>query len=270
MSKQQSGTDIASEATTMFELGGKSAFVPGGYGDIGRAITWGLAARGARVAIAGRNAEKCDALAAEMTAAGFQAIPVQLDATNVAEINRATDQAAQDLDGIDIMVNCVGTNIKQPLGEVTEQAFDEVYQTNLKSAMFLGQAVARHQIAAGRGGRQIHMLSVSSARGYSGQGYSAYCSTKGAMIMLVRQHALELAPHGILVNGVAPTYVMTDMIREAIADPALRERMVSTIPLGRIAETVDIVGPTLFFASPASEFVTGQVLYIDGGVTANR
>jgi len=90
------------------------------------------------------------------------------------------------------------------------------------------------------------------------------------MIMLVRQHALELAPHKILVNGVAPTYVVTEMIREAMRNPETRDKLIASIPLGRLAETTDIVGPTLFLASPASDFITGQVLYVDGGITANR
>lgn len=253
-----------------FDLTGKTAFVPGGYGGIGKAVAWGLALNGARIAVAGRNGAKAEAVAAELTAMGHEAIGCELDASSVTEIEQVTDQVAKTLGGVDILVNCIGINIKQRLTEVTEEAFDEVYRANLKSAMFLGQAAARAQIAAGNGGRQIHMLSVSSARGFYGQGYSAYCSTKGAMIMLVRQHALELAPHRILVNGVAPTYVVTEMLRDAMSDPATAKVLEASIPLGKLAETADVVGPTLFFAAPVSDFVTGQVLYVDGGITANR
>lgn len=262
--------DFAQAVGGMFDLAGKTAFIPGGYGDIGRAIAWGLALSGARVAIAGRNRDKAEALAAHLRDAGHDALGIRLDATSVAEIGDATAHVVDSFGGLDILVNCVGINIKQPMTEVTEDAFDEVYRTNLKSTMFLGQAAARHQIDAAKGGRQIHMLSVSSARGFYGQGYSAYCATKGAMIMVVRQHALELAPHNILVNGVAPTYVASEMIREAMKDPETSKAMTSSIPLGRVAETVDIIGPTLFLASPAAGFVTGQILYVDGGITANR
>ena len=262
--------DFAADVNGLFGLRDKVAFVPGGYGDIGKAIAWGLAAKGAKVVIAGRSGEKARALASDLAAAGHAAAGIAMDATSVAEIRDATDHVVETFGGLDILVNCVGINIKQPLLEVTEEAYDEVYQSNLKAAMFLGQAAARHQVAAGKGGKQIHMLSVSSKRGFFGAGYSSYCATKGGMIMLVRQHALELAPHKILVNGVAPTYVVTEMIRKAMADPQKHAELVGSIPLGRLAETADIVGPTLFLASPAADFVTGQVLYVDGGITANR
>ena len=102
------------------------------------------------------------------------------------------------------------------------------------------------------------------------RGYSAYCSTKGALVLLVRQHALELAPEGITVNGLAPTFVYTDLIRHVMENPTFRQQLIERIPLGRIADPKDVAGPALFFCSPASGFVTGQVLYVDGGITASQ
>lgn len=254
----------------MFDLRGKTALVAGGYGGLGGAIASGLASQGAALAVSGRDANKASAFANRLAADGARAVGVAMDATDVDDINRGVDRVAEELDGIDILVNCVGINIEQMLMDVTEDAFDTVYAANLKSSMFLAQAAARHQIAAGRGGKQIHMLSVSAHRGFFGKGYSAYCSTKGALIMLVRQHALELAPHDIQVNGVAPTYVVTDMIRKKLEDPKIRQELTASIPAGRIAEPGDVVGPAVFLASPASGFVTGQVIYVDGGVSARR
>src|SRR5437763_8751627 len=118
--------------------------------------------------------------------------------------------------------------------EVTEEAFDEVYAVNLKAAMFLGQAVARHQVRAGRGGRHVHLLSVRSQLGLRGRGYSAYTSTKGGLGLLVKQHAAELASHGITVNGVAPTFVRTEMARDYLEDDAFRTALENRIPLGRV------------------------------------
>ncbi len=102
------------------------------------------------------------------------------------------------------------------------------------------------------------------------RGYSAYCSTKGGQVMMVRQHAMELAPHAITVNGVAPTFVYTEQIRHVMENPEFRRYLQERIPLGRIADPKDIVGPVLFFCSPGASFVTGQVMYVDGGITASQ
>jgi gluconate 5-dehydrogenase len=263
--------DYASELAGLFDLRGKTVFVPGGTGGLGEAIAWGLSFAGASVVVAGRDRGKAEALAAEIagdtrgTAAG---VPVEV--TDVASIEAAVAEAHERLGSLDILVNCVGIQIEEPLLDVKEESFDRVYEVNLKSAMFLAQSVAKRQVAAGRGGRQIHLLSVRSQLGIRGKGYSAYCSTKGALVMLVRQHAMELAPHGITVNGVAPTFVNTEMIRHVYERPEFRQAILSRIPLGRIADPKDVVAPVLFFASPGAGFVTGQVMYVDGGITASQ
>jgi len=169
-----------------------------------------------------------------------------------------------------VLANCVGIQIEQPIGEVSVEAFDAVYRTNLKAAMFLAQSVAMHQIKGKRGGRQIHLLSVRSHLGIRNRGYSAYCATKGGLVMLVKQHAMELAPHGITVNGVAPTFVYTDLIRHVMQNPEFHKKLIERIPLGRIANPKDVVAPALFFLSPGAGFVTGQILYVDGGITASQ
>jgi NAD(P)-dependent dehydrogenase (short-subunit alcohol dehydrogenase family) len=262
--------DFARELGGLFDLDGKTAFVAGGYGGLGEAIAWGLAQGGARVVIAGPSKAKAEALARSLARAGHDAAGVAMDATRVPQIERAVAAAARRYGAVDILVNCVGIHIEERIGAVTEKAFDKVYRVNLKAAMFLGQAVARRQIAAGRGGKQIHLLSVRAQLGLRDRGYSAYCSTKGGMLMLVKQHAMELARHGINVNGVAPTFVYTEMIRHVMENPRFRKQLYARIPLGRIADPKDVVGAALFFAAPASDFVTGQVLYVDGGITASQ
>jgi NAD(P)-dependent dehydrogenase (short-subunit alcohol dehydrogenase family) len=263
--------DFARELAGLFELSGKTAFVPGGTGGLGEAIAWGLALAGASVVVAGRERAKAEKLAGAIaTGAKAQVAGVPLEVRDLASIEDATAQAHERLGRIDILVNAVGMQIEQPLLEVTEEAYDKVYATNLKSAMFLAQAVAKRQVAAGQGGRQIHLLSVRSKLGLRGKGYSAYCSTKGGLAMLVRQHAMELAPHAITVNGVAPTFVNTEMIQHVYARPEFRAAILARIPLGRIADPKDVVGAVLFFAAPAAAFVTGQVLYVDGGITASQ
>jgi gluconate 5-dehydrogenase len=262
--------DFSAELTYLFRLDGQVAFIPGGYGGIGAAIAWGLALHGATVVVAGRSADKADAFAARLRDAGHRAAGVAFDAHSVASIRDAVERVATDQGRLDVLVNCIGLNREQPLLEVTEEAFDEVYRLNLKAAMFLAQAAARHQIAGGRGGRQVHLGSVRSQLAFRGRGYSAYASTKGGLVLLVKQHAMELAPHAITVNGIAPTYVRTEMIAHHLARPDFLATTLPRIPLGRLAEPRDIAGAALLFCAPAGAFITGQTLYIDGGITASQ
>jgi gluconate 5-dehydrogenase len=262
--------DFGTELAGLFDLRDQVAFVPGGYGGIGEAIAWGLAMRGATVVVAGRDGAKAAALAARLRGAGHRAGGIAFDAHSVAGIRDAADAVAGEHGRLDILVNCIGLNREQPLLDVTEEAFDEVYRLNLKAAMFLAQAVARHQVAGGRGGRQVHLGSVRSALALRGRGYSAYASTKAGLVLLVRQHAMELAPHAITVNGIAPTFVRTEMIAHHLARPDFLATTLPRIPLGRLAEPRDIVGPALLFCSPAGAFLTGQMLYVDGGITASQ
>lgn len=259
-----------SELAGLFELRDKVAYVPGGYGGIGEAIAWGLAMYGAKVVVSGRNPDKANGLAQQLKDAGFEAASCTVDMQSVAEIRDSVQFVVDTYGSVDILMNCVGIQREQPLLEVTEETFDEVYEVNLKAAMFLAQAAAKHQVETGRGGKQIHLLSVRSQLALRDRGYSAYCSTKGALVMLIKQHAMELAPHNIQVNGVAPTFVYTEMIRHVMENEAFRTQLLERIPMGRIADPKDIVGPALFFSSPAAGFVTGQTLYVDGGITASQ
>lgn len=261
--------DFATELTKLFDMRDKVVFVPGGYGGIGEAIAWALALAGAHVTVAGRDAGKAGQLASALTKHGLAADGIPLNVESVSSIREVVDGVAERHGRIDVLVNCVGIQREEPLLEVSEEAYDEVYRVNLKGAMFLAQAVAKHQATA-NGGRQVHLLSVRAQLGLRDRGYSAYCSTKGALVMLIKQHAMELARNGITVNGVAPTFVYTEMIRHVIENPEFRNRLLERIPLGRIADPKDVVGPVMFFCSDASAFVTGQIMYVDGGITASQ
>jgi NAD(P)-dependent dehydrogenase (short-subunit alcohol dehydrogenase family) len=262
--------NFRSALARQWDLTGQVALVAGGYGGIGEAVCWGLALAGAVPVVAGRSGDKADALARQLQQAGSPADSVALNADDVGDVSAAVERVGSRHGRLDVLVNCVGIQREEPLLDVTEDAFDAVVRTNLKAAMFLAQACARLQIAGGRGGAQVHLLSVRSQLGLRGRGYSAYCATKGSLVMLVKQHATELAPHGIRVNGVAPTVVATEMARHWLDNPLTHKQIVDRIPLGRIAEPVDVVGPVLFFCAPSAAFVTGQILYVDGGITASQ
>jgi gluconate 5-dehydrogenase len=171
---------------------------------------------------------------------------------------------------LDILVNCVGLNREEKAEDVTEEKFDYVFSVNLKGAMFQAQAAAHHMITQGTGGKQVHLGSVRTLLALRGRGYAAYCATKGGLAILCRQLAAEWAPHKINVNVVAPTFVRTQQVAQMLSDPTFYNNLTARIPLGRIAEPEEVMHSVLFFVSPASDFITGQTLYLDGGITATQ
>jgi NAD(P)-dependent dehydrogenase (short-subunit alcohol dehydrogenase family) len=265
MSVQQ--TDLLHK---LFRLDGKVALVPGGYGGIGEAVCRGLAQAGAKIAVAGHNAERAETLAAALRAEGYEAYAAPFDALKTRDIRRMVDDVAAHFGRIDILVNCVGLNREEKLLDVTEENFDHVYQANLKAAFFLAQAAAKHMVAQGDGGKQVHLGSVRTGLGLRGRGYAAYTAAKGGLGTMCKQLAAELAPHKINVNVVAPTFVRTEQVAAMLADEQFYAALTARIPLGRVAEPEEIMQAALFFVSSASDFITGQILYVDGGITATQ
>lgn len=253
----------------LFRLDGKVALVTGGYGGIGEAVCRGLSALGAKVAVAGHNAEKASAFVSTLKKNG-DAYGIAFNAASVSETERMVDETAQHFGRLDILVNSVGLNREEKAGEVTEENFDYVYDVNLKGAMFQAQAAARYMIRQGSGGKQVHIGSVRTLLGLRGRGYAAYCATKGGLAILCKQLAAEWAPYQINVNVVAPTFVRTPLVAHMLADEKFYNSLVARIPLGRIAEPDDVWNAVMFFISSASNFVTGQTLYLDGGITATQ
>ena len=254
----------------LFRLDGKVALVPGGYGGIGEAVCRGLAAAGAKVAVAGRNENRSEVLVEALKQSGHEAYAAPFDALNTRDIRRMVDATVNHFGRIDILVNCVGLNREEKLLDVTEENFDYVYSANLKSAFFLAQAAAKHMIAQGEGGKQVHLGSVRTQLGLRGRGYAAYCAAKGGLGTMCKQLAAELAPHKINVNVIAPTFVRTEQVAHMLADPQFYEALTARIPLGRVAEPEEVMQAALFFVSSASNFITGQTLYLDGGITATQ
>jgi NAD(P)-dependent dehydrogenase (short-subunit alcohol dehydrogenase family) len=253
----------------LFRLDGKVALVTGGYGGIGEAVCRGLAAMGAKVAITGHNGERARALAQTLEAEGKAAWAGAFEATSVSATKEMVDAAAEHFGRLDILINCIGLNREERAEEVTEEKFDYVLDVNLKSAMFQAQAAAAHMMQQG-GGKQVHLGSVRSMLALRGRGYAAYCAAKGGLITLCRQLAAEWAPNNINVNVVAPTFVRTEQVAKMLADKTFYNTLVSRIPLGRIAEPEDVMAAVLFLVTPGSNFITGQALYLDGGITSTQ
>lgn len=254
----------------LFRLDGKVALVTGGYGGIGEAVCNGLAAVGAKVAVTGHNRDRALALADALKSEGYEAYGAAFEVTSVAETRRMVDDVVAHFGRLDILVNCVGLNREEKAEEVTEEKFDYVFSVNLKGAMFQAQAAAHYMIAQGTGGKQVHLGSVRTLLALRGRGYAAYCATKGGLAILCRQLAAEWAPHKINVNVVAPTFVRTQQVAQMLSDPTFYNNLTARIPLGRIAEPEEVMNSVLFFVSPASDFITGQTLYLDGGITATQ
>jgi NAD(P)-dependent dehydrogenase (short-subunit alcohol dehydrogenase family) len=253
-----------------FRLDGKVALVTGGYGGIGEAVCRGLAGMGARIAVAGHNTEKADAFATTLRDQGADAHASVFDARSVSDIQRMVDDVAGHFGRLDILVNCIGGNREEKADDVTEAIYDDVMLTNLKTGMFQAQAAAKHMRQSGTGGKVLFLGSVRGQLALRGRGFAAYCAAKGGLSVLCKQLAAEWAEDKITVNVLAPTFTRTPQAAKWLDDPVFYQGVVSRIPLGRIAETQDVVGAVLFFVAPAADFVTGQTLYLDGGITATQ
>jgi NAD(P)-dependent dehydrogenase (short-subunit alcohol dehydrogenase family) len=247
-----------------FSLEGRTAFVTGASRGIGRSIALALGRAGAAVACAARALDQIESAAAEIEAAGGRACAIQLDVTRGAQITAAVRDAEAALGPVDILVNNAGITLDKPSVEVTDEDWDEVLTTNLASMFRCCRAVAPGMIERGRG----KIINIGSMYGKLGVShYAAYCASKAAADGLTRSLAAEWARHGIQVNCLAPGYMNTDIPRAAMADPKTRERFLSKVPARRLGEPEEAAALAVYLASPASDFMTGQTVYLDGGQT---
>ena len=253
-----------------FRLDGRVAIVTGGTGGIGSRVSAALARVGARVAIHGRDRARAEAGAAELAGAGASAMAVVADVTSKEEADRMVDEVLAAYGRVDIIVNTVGGGAGTalyPAESYPEAEWDRMLDLNLRAALLPTQAAVRAMIDGGRGGRVLHFSSVRGQLGID-NGFSAYVAAKGALDALTRQQATEWAKHAITVNAVSPTFVATPQAANLLADEEFRAGLERRIPLHRIADVDDVVGPCLLLCSDASAFVTGQILTLDGGLTA--
>jgi 2-deoxy-D-gluconate 3-dehydrogenase len=249
-----------------FDLTGKVAAVTGGNTGIGRAIARGLAEAGASVAILARNQERNAATLKELEVSGHRATALQLDVSRRADLKPALDEVEQRLGAINILVNNAAFAVLKGLLDHTDEDWDSVLATDLTACFLLSKCVAQSMIKQGRGGKIINVASIA---GFKGTGvFPSYAVSKGGLLQLTRCLAIELAPHRIQVNSLAPGWTTTDMTAWIRTEPRYAElykEMVTRTPAGRFAESDEVAGAAVFLASSASDFMTGADLIVDGG-----
>jgi NAD(P)-dependent dehydrogenase (short-subunit alcohol dehydrogenase family) len=256
----------------LFDISGRSALITGATGAFGAMAARTLAAAGARVTIAGAREDRLAELARELTqdgVAGVAVVPRRPDTEQ--DVEAIVDTAVREHGAIDLVVSASGMNKVAPTIEQSPEDWHAVIDANVSGSWLLCRTAGRRMIEQGRGGK---IVLVSSTRGRLGHpaGYAAYCPSKAAIDGLTRTLACEWGPHRINVNAIAPTVFRSALTAWMYADEdpgrSTREGMLARIPLGRLGEPDDFAGALLYFAAPASDFCTGQVLYVDGGYTA--
>lgn len=248
-------------------LQNKVAIVTGATRGIGRAIAVRFGQEGASVAVIGRNEEKGTETVRRIEAAGSQGMFVHADVSDRISVQAMVDAVVQRWGRIDILVNNAAICPFVGFLEMPEDLWEEVLDVNLKGYFLCSQAVARVMVEKGVKGRIIAVSSISAEFGGSQQAH--YCASKAGINLLIKSMAISLGPHGITCNAVLPGTVETDINREALSDPEVRDYWVKRGPIGGLGQPEDIAGPVLFFASDDSAWCTGSMLVVDGGTSVN-
>jgi NAD(P)-dependent dehydrogenase (short-subunit alcohol dehydrogenase family) len=260
--------EVSPDLRSLFRIDGKRALIVGGYGGIGELVTRLFVEHGASVAVAGRSRERADTLAAAITAGGAHAIGAQVDVADRESVGALVESVVDRLGGLDILVNMAGVDLEAAAEHFSEDDWRKVLDVNLSGAFWLSQSAGVAMIDARTGGRIIQFSSTRSVAG-GRRGFAAYAASKGGLNALIRQLATEWARHRITVNAVAPGFVPTELVQRTVMDEAFKARMLGRIPFGRFGTPVEMAGAALFLAAPAAGFITGQIIFVDGGVTAS-
>jgi NAD(P)-dependent dehydrogenase (short-subunit alcohol dehydrogenase family) len=253
----------------LFSLKGKTAIVIGGSKGLGKGMSAGLAQAGANVVLCSRKKPDLDAAAAELSekTGNGNIIGIPQDITSLEGISALVAQTIETYGQIDILINGAGINVRKQALDFTEADWDQVQNTQLKYVFFMSQAVARHMREKKIRGRIINIASLTSQLGLPNM--ISYCCAKGAVVQMTKALANELAADGINVNAIGPGYYETEMTKPLFEDKVYLAKLLSRIPAGRTGYPEDLAGAAVFLASDASSYMTGQVVYVDGGWLAS-
>jgi 2-deoxy-D-gluconate 3-dehydrogenase len=256
MANRNGGTDLT----------GKVAIVTGGGRGIGRAIVEALADAGADVAVVSKQLPLCEEAVGAVEERGRRGKAYSIDLRELEQIRTIVPSVVADFGELDILVNNAGVQLLAPAEEISEEDFDETIDVNLKAPFFCAQEAARYWIGKGRGGKIVNITSIWADVGFPM--FSAYCASKGGLLLTTRAFTSEWAKHGINVNAVGPTLIVTDMTRELSEDPNFRDVYMHKLPPGRFGRPEEVAAAVVFLCGPRSDFIHGQELMVDGGYTA--
>lgn len=254
------------EAERVFDLAGRIALVTGAGRGLGRGYARALAQAGAHVVCAGRTRSDLERAVSEVETAGGRGSARVVDIADVPSVRCLVRDVVDEHGRLDILVNNAGTEIPKDIADVTEEDFDTIVGVNLRGTFFAAQAAAAVMVAQGSG-KIINVGSLGSQIGLAGA--TVYCSSKGGVLQFTRALAIELAPHGVQVNAIGPGYFRTEMTEPFFQDPGHAAWIEQRIPMGRIGTDEDLSGALVFLASSASDYITGQIIYVDGGWLAS-
>jgi len=246
----------------LFDIGGKTALVTGATRGIGLTFARSLAEAGCQVVLNGRDRARLEKTASDLTGRIYTSV---FDVTDAAAVSAGVDAIEDQIGEVDILVNNAGIHSRGPLTDFTELRWRQILDTNVTGAFLVGRAAAGHMIPRGRG-KIINVCSIRSEVGRAGS--AAYCASKGALKMLTKGMCADWAPYGLQINGIGPGMTMTDMTRVQHLDEAANAQVCDNTPARRWGQPEDLIGGLIYLASPASDFVNGHILYIDGGLSS--
>jgi NAD(P)-dependent dehydrogenase (short-subunit alcohol dehydrogenase family) len=249
----------------LFSVENQIALVSGGSRGIGKELARGFAERGAQVIITGRGAAALEETAKEISTDSITVCPKVCDVAQPDQIEKLVEEVVSEFGRIDTLLNVAGVNKRQKVEAFNEEDYDFVLDINLKGAFFMAQAVGKQMIDQGSGSQiQIDSLNTFAPL----KGVVPYAMSKAGLSMMTRGLAMEWGQHGVRINGLAPGFILTDLTNKLWSIPKMQEWNAANCPLGRLGEVQDLVGTAVFLASEAAAFMTGQTLYVDGGMTA--